>query len=161
MLMHDAKRCDIIHGMAEQERPTRTNRRENIVLLIKACHRRFDVTRGGQTYLSNASHTSNTYISAVVHNERGCGDDVAEKIERAFRLPPGWLDHAHHDADLDELATRHVPFSPGARIGRKSSPPKKRESDTEVAQLRRLVESQRLDIEQLAAEVAEIKNTPK
>jgi hypothetical protein len=45
-------------------------------------------------------------------------------------------------------------YVPGARIGRKEPPVKKPTSDTEVERLRKLVE-------QLAAEVAEIKNSPK
>jgi hypothetical protein len=153
VLMHDAKRCDSIRYMAEQERTSRRNRRENILLLIKAIHQRFDVTRGGQTYLADVANTSFTYLSAVVNNDRGCGDEVAEKIEVAFRLPREWLDHAHPDADLAELASKHVPLRPGARIGRKV-PPKKPKSDTEVEQLRKLVEK-------LIDEVAEIKNSPK
>lgn len=104
--------------------------------------------------------TSYTYVSAVMNNARGCGDDLAEKIERAFRLPPEWLDHAHPDADLDELAAKHVPLRPGVRIGRKQ-PQKKRESDTEVERLRKVVQQQQALYEQLAAQVAEIKNSPK
>jgi hypothetical protein len=154
VLMHHAKRSDSIKPMAEQERTSRRNRRENIRLLIKAIHRRFDVTRGGPKYLAEVTPTSFTYISAIEHNERGCGDELAEKIERAFRLPREWLDHAHPDVDLDELASKHVPLRPGARIGRKEPPVKKPTSDTEVERLRKLVE-------QLAAEVAEIKNSPK
>lgn len=153
MLMHDAKRCDSIPFMADQERASRRNRRENILLLIKAIHHRFEVTRGGQIYMADVSNVRDTYLSAILKNVRGCGDEVAEKIEIAFRLPREWLDHAHPDADLAELASKHVPLRPGARIGRKP-PAKKSGSDTEVAQLRKLVE-------QLAAQVAEIKNTPK
>jgi hypothetical protein len=153
VLMHDAKRCDNIPFMAEQERASRRNRRENILLLIKAIHRHFDVTRGGPKYMADVTPTSFTYISAIVNNDRGCGNELAEKIERAFRLPQEWLDHAHPDADLDELASKHVPSHPGARIGRRL-PQKKPKSGTEVEQLRKLVE-------QLAAQVAEIKNSPK
>lgn len=152
--MHCAKRCDNIETMAEQERVSRRNRRENIRLLIKAVHHRFDITRGGQTYMAHTSNVRDTYLSAILKNTRGCGDEVAEKIERAFRLPREWLDHAHPDADLDELASKHVPLDPSARIGRKPPPQKKSGSGTEVEQLRKLVE-------QLAAQVAEIKNSPK
>jgi hypothetical protein len=154
VLMQDAKRCASIDYMPEQERTSRRNRRENMKLLIEAIHRRFDVTRGGQAYLADVTPTSFTYVSAVLKNDRGCGDELAHKIEIAFRLPREWLDHAHPDIDLDELATKHVPLRPGARIGRKA-PAKKRTSDKdEVARLRRVVE-------QLAAQVAEIANKPK
>jgi hypothetical protein len=55
VLMHHAKRSDSIKPMAEQERTSRRNRRENIRLLIKAIHRRFDVTRGGPKYLAEVT----------------------------------------------------------------------------------------------------------
>lgn len=167
MLMQDAKRCDSIQSMAEQERASRRNRRENIILLIKAIHRRFEVTRGGPKYLAAVTPTSFTYVSAIVNNVRGCGNPLAEKIEIAFRLPREWLDHAHPDADLDELATKHVPSRPDVRIGRKQ-PQKKQESGTELAQLRaalerqqKISEQQQRAIEQLAAQVAGTKNSPK
>lgn len=134
--------------MAEQERPSRTYRRENISLLIDAIERRFKWTDGGQRHLAHAASTTENYISDVVTNKRGCGDRLAEKIEVAFRRPPGWLDHAHPSADLGELE-RCVPLLAGARSARKS--PKRTQHDREIAELR-------AEIEKLKAER---RSTPK
>ena len=58
---------------------------------------------GSQDKLADALDVSKSYISQIIGRRpvRIIGDDIAQAIETAFRLPAGWLDLPHDDSLLD------------------------------------------------------------
>lgn len=134
------------------ERPYHRHRRENLLLLYRACELAAGKARGGQTLMSRITGASYHYLSDLRRSIRFMGDDVAERIEQKFNLEEHWMDHAHDVADVATLSKR-VPLPPG--VQRKSTPAKPPQPRTAVEKY--LLE----ELEQMKARLAQAQNTPK
>lgn len=149
--MQVAQRSAIILRMGE-ERAYQRHRRENLLRLYQACELAAGKARGGQRIMARILNTTNEYLSDIKRSVRYMGDDVAERIEQRFSLGTQWMDHAHPDVELDWLSKR-VPLPPDVqRKSTRAKPPQPR-----TAAEKYLFEQ----VEQLRAQLAQARNTPK
>lgn len=154
-MMQFAKRCDIIELMHSHERMVPKNNRLNLVLLREACGLKTASARGSQRYLARIINTSETHLSDLIKGKRGLGDELKGRIEKAFSLPPDWLDREHPSSDVAQLANS-VPLLPSER--KVSTSPGKPQPHTALEKsLLERVER----LERIASDLAKGRNTPK
>ena len=89
-------------GMGD-ESIRRARRREKLRALLK--------DNGGAAAVAREVSTPKSYFSAILAGDRGLGDDLAEKLEVYFALPPGWFDQEEsaYWALLGRIATSRPP----------------------------------------------------
>lgn len=75
--------------------PRQVRRRENLRRLLDE--------NGGQAQVAREVDTPKSHFSAILAGRRGVGDELADKLERHFSKPPGWLDSEHSEAFLPEV----------------------------------------------------------
>jgi plasmid maintenance system antidote protein VapI len=67
--------------------PRQLRRRENLRKLLQEA--------GGQAQAALELGTPKSHLSAILAGRRGVGDELADKIERHFGKPVGWMDMDH------------------------------------------------------------------
>lgn len=82
-------------GMA-YDSPRQVRRRENLRRLVEE--------NGGQAQVAREVDTPKSHLSAILAGRRGVGDELADKLERHFDKPPGWMDSEDADALLPAVS---------------------------------------------------------
>lgn len=63
--------------------------------------------------------TPRSHLSAIMSGAKGCGNDLAAKIEHKLRKPPGWLDAPTAETQIDTLAhavSQRTPIVPPKKV---------------------------------------------
>lgn len=114
---------------------------QNLVYVIEACSRRLGRARGGRTYLAEILGVQAPYLSVLTNRYEGrnLGRELKGKIEAAFNLDPGWMDHAH-DASIVAWLLERVPSRPRRRnTGNQADPTSYAELERKLHELERQI----------------------
>lgn len=92
--------------------PRQVRRRENLQRLLDE--------NGGAAQVAREVSTPKTHFSAILAGRRGLGDLLAQKLERHFDKPAGWIDSDLTDqtalpVEISELAAEAAALPPELR----------------------------------------------